>query len=53
MTEDIRTQYKVKEILAAIPTDRGELFIGYSPVAARKDMWREQLHQTLERQFGF
>ena len=51
MTEDIRTQYKAKEILASIPSDRGELFIGYRP-AAKPGRWREQFHQTLERQPG-
>ncbi|MHC4165584.1 MAG: hypothetical protein ACYSWQ_01350 [Planctomycetota bacterium] len=51
MTEDIRTQYKAEEILASIPSDRGELFIGYRP-AAEPHKWREQFHQRLERQPG-
>ena len=49
MTEDIRTQYKADNILASIPADSGELFIGYRP-AAEPDKWREHFHQALERQ---
>ena len=51
MKEDVHTQYQAEEILASIPSDRGELFIGYRP-AAEPDKWREQFHQTLERQPG-
>jgi hypothetical protein len=51
MTEDIRTQYKANEILASIPSDSGELFIGYRPTA-EPDKWREKFHQTLERRPG-
>ncbi len=48
MAEDIRTRYRVNEILASIPSDHGELFIGYRPIA-RPGKWREQFHQMLER----
>jgi len=51
MTEDIRTQYKMEEILAAIPSDRGELFIGYRP-ATLPGKWQEQFQQTIEKRQG-
>ena len=51
MIKDIRTQYKAEEILASIPFDRGELFIGYRPVVA-SGTWNEQFHQVFDRQPG-
>lgn len=48
MIEEIRAQYKAEEILASIPADRGELFVGYRPVPG-EGKWRVQYHQDLER----
>jgi len=48
MIEDIRTQYKMDEILASIPSDRGELFIGYRPVTV-PGKWQEQFHQSIDK----
>ena len=51
MTTEIRDKYKADDILASIPRDRGELFIGYSPVA-ESEKWLEQFHQTLQEREG-
>lgn len=49
MTQDTYTQYNAKAILASIPADRGELFIGYRPIAETRK-WHEQFHQILTNQ---
>jgi hypothetical protein len=51
MIEDIRTKYKMEEIMASIPSDRGELFIGYRP-ATVPGKWQEHFHQAIEKQPG-
>lgn len=51
MAEDIRSKYDARRLLEEIPTDRGELFLGYrATIDSAK--WRERFRQDLLERSG-
>ena len=51
MAEDVRSTYDAKSLLAGLPSDRGELFIGYT-ASIESDEWRERFRQSLSERPG-
>ena len=51
MAQDIRSIYNAKDLIAGLPSDRGELFIAYT-AAIGPDRWRERFRQSLSERPG-